>query len=156
MYRELKKKRGIVDDHENMATFGTKVGNQYTVDDFIRFNEEIENIRIPSYDGNPNTFGDPEPSASQNSLSLLIKPGSFLRRVDWGQGAFFQVLPRLPSSPTTVFDVSVVCLFGNRALSSIVFPEGNTLVSDSEQIQQRMFNILVDVVPRSHTDASPT
>ena len=77
MYRELKKKRGIVDDHENMATFGTKVGNQYTVDDFIRFNEEIENIRIPSYDGNPNTFGDPEPSASQNSLSLLIKPAPF-------------------------------------------------------------------------------
>lgn len=37
-----------------------------------------------------------------------------------------------------------------------MFPEGNTLVSDSEQIQQRMFNILIDVVPRSYTDASPT
>ena len=68
-----KAKRAIVDDHENVATFGTKgIVKQYTVDDFIHFNEQIEKRHIPKYDGNPNTFGDPDPAAKSNHTQFLF------------------------------------------------------------------------------------
>ena len=66
-------KRAIVDDHENVATFGTKsIVKQYTVDDFIHFNEQIEKRSIPKYDGNPNTFGDPDPTTKVKSYSIPL------------------------------------------------------------------------------------
>lgn len=73
-----RKKRAIVDDHENVATFGTRsIIKQYTVDDFIHFNEQIEKKSIPKYDGNPNTFGDPDPSVKVKSYTIPLNSAPY-------------------------------------------------------------------------------